>query len=434
MDIQKTGLNLFLVAEGLLLIAVLVFALFSTATGAIKDKTKDTENSQVSENTGAQDNWVSTEKNSETETEDKEELRWSVPEDYTESRVTFSAAVEAKLASMSIEQKVAQLFIVSPEALNEHRYEKVTVFGNSSKEAFDKYPVGGLVYGALNFQNIDQTKALLKGAKDYSLQQYGITLFTAIEEEGGANNSPLATALLIDRVSSASELGNQGLVAVQQAAGSRVNYVKSAEFNLLLSTIADVSSALDTAYSLRTFGTDVNIVADMVAADIQAIENAGVGATLKYFPGKADATADATGILSSSQTLEELCNRSLISYQAGIDAGASYVMIGNVIVPSITDDENVPCCLSGRTVGLLRESMGFDGVLITDNFSEEGFVSVYGGSNACVEAIKAGIDMIYMPADFVEAYNAVLGAVNNGNISEDRLNNAVGRILTAKGV
>lgn len=436
MDIQKSGLNLLLVAEALLLIVVLVFGLFSSATGAIKDKTKDTENSQVSEDTGTQDNWVSTEKESETETgsEDGEELRWTVPEEYVEARKTFSASVEAKLAAMSVEQKVAQLFIVSPEALNEHRYEKVTVFGNSSKEAFDKYPVGGLVYSPLNFQNMDQTKQLLKGAKDYSLQQYGMTLFTAIEEEGGANNSPLATTLLLDRVSSASELGNQGLVAVQQAAASRVNYVKGAEFNLLLSTIADVSPALDTAYRLRTFGTDISAVADMVAADIKAIETAGVGSTLKYFPGKANAVANPNGVLSSSETLAQLCDGSLASYKAGIDAGASFVMVGNVIVPSITDDENVPCCLSGRTVGLLRESMGFDGVLITDNFSEESFVAIYGGANACVEVIKAGVDMIYMPADFVEAYNAVLEAVNNGNISADRLNNAVGRILTAKGV
>ena len=281
---------------------------------------------------------------------------------------------------------------------------------------------------------MDQTKALLKGAKDYSQQQYGMTLFTAIEEEGGANNSPLATTLLLDRVSSASELGNQGLVAVQQAAGSRVNYVKGAEFNLLLSTIADVSSALDTAYSLRTFGTDVNTVDEMVAADVKSIEAVGVGSTLKYFPGKANAAANDRGVLSSNETFETLCAGSLLSYKAGIDAGASFVMVGNVITSSITDDEQVPCCLSGRTVGLLRESMGFDGVLITDNFSEEGFVSVYGSESACVEAIKAGMDMIYMPADFVKAYNAVLEAVNNGNISADRLNNAVGRILTEKGV
>ena len=109
-------------------------------------------------------------------------------------------------------------------------------------------------------------------------------------------------------------------------------------------------------------------------------------------------------------------------------------MIGNVITESITDDENVPCCLSSRTIGLLRESMGFKGVILTENFSDPAFTSVYGAETSCVEAIKAGVDMIYMPADFVKAYNAVMEAVNNGNISADRLNNAVGRILTAKGV
>ncbi|MGN1158078.1 MAG: glycoside hydrolase family 3 N-terminal domain-containing protein [Agathobacter sp.] len=438
MNIQKNGMNLLLVAEAAVLIIVLVLGLVGGATGALKNNNDNPIISDSGNNewyvpgTNNPSNGGSENKDpGDTEPEDG---RWYVPEEYVEGRVTFSDSVEAKLSSMTLQQKVAQLFLISPEALTENSYNTVTVFGNASKQYFDKYPVGGLVYSPINFQNAAQTQALLKGIKDYSIERYGMPIFTAIEEEGGANNSPLANALEINRVSSASELGNQGLTAVEQAATARVNYVKANQFNLLLSTVADVSPALDTAYRLRTYGTDANVVAAMVAADIKAAKDAGMMGTLKYFPGKANASDGGAGILSSTETIEDLSKGSFISYQEGIDAGATFVMIGNVIVESITDDENVPCCLSSRTVGLLRESMGFDGVIITESFSDEAFASIYGAEAACIEAIKAGVDMIYMPMDFVKAYNAVLDAVNSGNISEDRLNNAVGRILTAKGM
>lgn len=439
MNIQKNGINLLLVAEALILVVVLVLGVASGATGMMKNLTGDTEDNKVSINTENNGNSSGTDNGSESQNPngtgngETENNGYVIPEDYTETRVTFSDSVEAKLASMTVEQKVAQLFLVTPEGLT--GYNKVTAFGNASKEALNRYPVGGFVYTANSFQNAVQTQSLLKSAKAYSLSEFGMTLFTAVEEEGGEQYSPLANLLGHNIASLASEIGAQGSAsAVEQATQSRVNYVKADEFNLLLSTVADVSGALDTEYRLRTFGTDALTVSQLVEADIRTIEKSGVYSTLKYFPGKANASANESGVLTSNETLEELSKGSLLAFQSGIDAGATFVMIGNVIVPSITDDENVPCCLSNRTIGLLRQEMGFEGIIITDDFSEAGFVSVYGGAAACVEAIKAGVDMIYMPSDFVEAYNAVLEAVNNGNISTDRLNNAVGRILTEKGV
>ena len=446
MNIQKNGINLLLVAEVVLLIAMLVLGLLGGAAGAIRDNDdnpiisdadnddwydKDSDGDKRPSGNGSEDKEPSG-GNQGNDDKAPEAGKWYVPEDYTEGRVTFSDSVEAKLATMTNAQKVAQLFIITPEVLT--GYNTVTAFGNASKQAFDKYPVGGLVYTTKNFQNTAQVQLLLSGVKNYSIQRYGMTVFTVIEEEGGANYSPLATTLGLNRISSASELGNQGVTAVTQAVKARAEYLKKHEFNLLLSTIADVAPALDSAYALRTYGTDASLVASMIAADVQVTIEAGEMSALKYFPGKANASNGGAGVLTSSETLEDLSKGSFLSYQAGIDAGVNFVMIGNVIVESITDDENVPCCLSSRTVGLLRESMGFNGVILTENFSDPAFTSVYGAEASCVEAIKAGVDMIYMPADFVKAYNAVMEAVNNGNISVDRLNNAVGRILTAKGV
>lgn len=442
MNIQKNGINLLLVAEAGLLIIVLVLGLISGAAGVITNPDGDSNNNIV--DNGGNNDWNNSEDEQEPgdsqkpggdEGDNQNPNMWhvyAVPEEYTETRVTFSDAVEAKLATMTVQQKVAQLFVISPEALT--GYNTVTAFGNASKQAYDRYPVGGLVYSPKNFQNKAQVQVLLQGTKDYGAQKYGVPAFTVIEEEGGANNSPLATMLGMNRVSSASELGNQGVAAVEQAAKVRGEYVANCGFNLLLSTIADVSPALDTAYRLRTFGTNGELVASLVAADIKAIEGMKVNSALKYFPGKANASANANGILYCDMSIEDLSKDILASYAAGIEAGTSVVTIGNVIVPAITDDENVPCVLSGRTIGLLRESMGFDGIIMTESFSDSAFVNIYGSDSACVEAIKAGVDMIYMPANFEEAYNAVLEAVNNGNISADRLNNAVGRILTEKGI
>ena len=320
-----------------------------------------------------------------------------VPDNYTESRVTFSASVEAKLSAMSTEQKVAQLFIVTPEQFT--GYDQVTMFGNASQTAFNQYPVGGFIYSSLNMETADQLQLLLDGAQEYSMQKCGMQLFTAVEDK-----SKDAVAWKADG------------------------------FNLMLTTVADVARFMDTDYSKLTFGTDPMAVADAVSAEVQTIEHAGMMSTLKCFPGKAQAKMGSNGILISYESLEALSDGSLLSYQAGIDAGATFVMVGNVITPSVTGDDTLPCSLSSRAVGLIRSSMGFQGVLISDNFSEESFASVYGGAEACVKAVNAGIDMIYKPADFVTAYQAILEAVNNGTISTDRLNNAVGRILTAKGV
>ena len=423
---RKTGVNLLLAAEVLVLVAVLVLGIFYGAAGWLR---KNNNNSNINiDNNLNNDNDVETE-------EDNTHSGSTVviPNDYSEGRITFSNSVEEVLANMSVEQMVAQLFIVTPEALT--GVSAATVFGNASKTAFDTYPVGGLVYSKVNFQNEEQALALVRQAKEYYLNKYGVELFTIIEEEGGELYSPYAAALGKDTGMLASELAAlNNIDLIKQSAEFRADYLAGAEFNVNFSTIGDVASVIESDYEKRTYGTSVETVADFVAADISAMEAAGLEATLKYFPGKANAQKMENGILFSTETLEELASTSLLAFQAGIDAGASFVMIGNVIVPSITDDSVTPCSLSVRTVALLRETMGFTGVIVTDSFSDVKFNEVFGNGEACVDAINAGVDMIYMPADFAEAYQAVLEAVNNGEINADRLHNAVGRILTEKGL
>lgn len=394
MNTENKRVNLLLLLEILALVVVIVLVIMTKVSGTGNQEPQG--HSSQNEVVGSEN----TEGSSDTEgtSNDKGDTTGiSVPDSYTEERIAFSDSVEAKLTSMSTEEKVAQLFIVTPEQLT--GYDQVTMFGAASQTALDQYPVGGFVYSSLNMESAAQTQALLVNAQEYNVQKRGVQLFTAIEDK----NRDMAD-------------------------------LKEYGFNLMLTTVADVARFMDTEYSQLTFGTDAVVVADKVSNEVQTIETTGLMSTLKYFPGKAQAKAGNNGVWISYESLEDLNAGSLLSYQAGIDAGATFVMVGNVIIPSVTGDDTVPCSLSNRAVGLLRKSMGFQGVLITDNFSEENFVSVYGSAEGCVKAINAGMDMIYKPADFVGAYTAILEAVNNGTISVDRLNNAVGRILTAKGV
>ena len=366
MKLEKNGVNLLLVGEVLLLIVVLVVGLVSGASGAIKDLTGDSENDIV---INTENNWKPSgteddEQPSGTESKD-DDYTWTVPESYTDGQIKFSGTVEDMLSNMNTEQKVAQLFAVTPETLT--GYDQVTVFGNASKSAYDKYPVGALIYSVHNYQNNAQMKALVEGARTYSKDVYGRDLWTIMVE-------PEGTSLQV-RIDDANNYG----------------------MNLILG------------------GTD----------DVETIKATNLASGAGVFPG---------GQSVAGATLLDLNNGALVSFSNCIKTGSTIIIISNTPVAAITDDDRVPCSLSSRTVGLIRQSMGYNGVLMTEDFSQEGFVSTYGGSQACVEAIKAGMDMIYNPANFTESYNAVLEAVKNGNISEERLHNAVGRILTAKGV
>lgn len=376
---RRYGVNLLLVAEVLVLIFVLVLGVAFKIRGVV-----DNDSALGQELTDGSEDGTNGENN-----EQQEELPAIVINDnYIEQRISFSETVEEVLSAMSTEEKVYQLFMITPEALT--GYDNVTVAGNATKESFNSTPVGGLVYAERNLQNEGQVRSLTGKIQEYSMERVGVPLFLAIDE------SKLASKLAYD----ASEWE------------TRVENVQNCGFNMVFSTLTDTNSN----------------------AEIAVVNDAGMNSIMRFFPGEEGATLNEQGIYVNGASLEAFADSTFETYKLHISEGLKCMMLSNVIYPSITADEDLPCTLSWRTIALLRENMGFQGVIVSDDFSEEAFVALYGNGAACVEAIKAGVDMIYMPADFEEAYQAVLDAVNSGNISEDRLNNAVGRILTAKGL
>lgn len=335
--------------------------------------------------------------------------------------------VEGCIAEMPIADKVAGLFMITPEALTDT--DVAVKAGNTTKEKIGQYAVGGLIYFEQNMKSEEQFKEMLSTTQSYS--KYA--LFFGVDEEGGSV-SRLAKKGLADNVGPMAEIGASGDVAKAKEAGANVAaYLSEYGFNLNFAPVADVALEGNTVLGDRTFGSNASEVATMVAANVKGLKEGGVSACLKHFPGIGSTLEDThDGMAVSEKTLEDFGTTDFLTFQAGIDAGAEFVMVSHLSVPGITGD-NTPSSLSSKVVTeVLRDQLGFEGVIITDAMNMSAITEYYTSDEAAVRAILAGADMILMPEDFEAAYNGVLEAVSNGTITEERINESLRRIYRVK--
>ena len=404
MNRQNIGKGILIIIEALLLCAVLVLGILTMMVGEVPSLT---DNKKPQWNKG-------TESGSEVVTPGTEEIT------YTEVRLTFSTEVEGKLASMTTEEKVAQLFLISAESLT--GVDRVTISGNGTKTAIEQYPVGGLIYDADNFMGPEQTQLLIANAQGFSNDRIGLPLFMVVEEEGGKNYSPLAVQNKYEITPSPGELAAFADVdMVTSAVNGRMEYLTAAGFNMVFGPMANLGTGADLSTDDRTYGKDSTIATTLIAADVAATNAADVSGVLRYFPRVRD-----------EGDFDELTKEELSVFQSGIDAGAKVIMVSHSKAGTITGDKTLPCSLASGTVATLRGKVGYEGVLMTAPLNDESITSSYDAKEAAVKAIVAGMDMIYEPTSFVEAYEAVLAAVNDGTISQMRLENAVGKVLEMK--
>lgn len=350
------------------------------------------------------------------------------PEEETQEQLSpLDEIVNAQIETMPIEDKVAGLFVITPEALT--GTDQVTKAGDTTKEKLTQYAVGGLVYFKQNISSGDQLKEMISNTDSYSKYP----LFIAADEEGGSV-SRLAAAGLAENVGTMKEIGASGNPDNAKTAGSSIaSYLTEYGFNLDFAPIADVVTEGNTSIGDRSFGTNAGDVATYVAKSVEGLQEGGVSACLKHFPGLGSVDEDShEGMVVSEKTLEDFETTDFLSFQAGIDAGADFVMVGHLSVPGITGD-NTPCTLSEKMITeVLRGQMGFDGVVITDSMAMSAITDYYTADEAAVKALQAGADMILMPEDFETAYQGVLDAVNNGTLTEDRINESLVRIYRVK--
>ena len=363
----------------------------------------------------------------EPEPETVSEEETTTVEEYTDEEL-LDEIVDACIMEMSLEDKVAGLFIVTPEALT--GVSKAVKAGDGTKEALEKYPVGGLIYFKQNIQSKEQITEML--ANTVSMSKYPV--FLAVDEEG-AGVARVADALGLKKADSAAEIGESGDANNAYNTYKEIGtYLTEYGFNLNFAPVADVLTDPDNdAIGERSFGSDPAVVSSMVASSVTALEEVGVTACMKHFPGQGDANGDThEGLASSDRTLEEIKATELQPFVAGMEAGAQMIMVGHFTVPAI-DEDNTPASLSKKVItDLLREEMGYNGVVITDALNMSAISEYYDSAQACIMAFKAGADMVLMPEDFEAADEGVLAAVKDGTISEARINDSLRRVYRIK--
>lgn len=349
--------------------------------------------------------------------------------------VAARAAVDERIGAMTLEQKVAQLFIVTPEALVEG-VSQVTQAGDMTREGVTAHPVGGIVYFAQNLLDPEQTTTMLANVKQFYADAGNVAPFIAVDEEGGtvvrvADNEAFGA----QDVGDASALGSAGdTEAAKRAAEQIADYLMPLGFNLDFAPVADVVDPLRSdTMGLRSFSSDAAVAAGMVRAEVEGFRDKKMLCCAKHFPGIGAAAGDShEGAITIEATNEELETVDLVPFRAAIEAGVPMIMVGHVSLPNIVGD-STPAPLSSAVVqGMLRDSLGYTGIIVTDSLSMGAITDYYTPAEAAVAALKAGCDIPLMPERLDEAYQGVLSAVQVGELTEERLDESLIRILSAK--
>ena len=365
-----------------------------------------------------------------------------------------SEAIKAIIDKMTLEQKVAQLFVVSPETLT--GVDSVQYAGDMTYQALQDYPVGGIVFAKDNIDSSSQFGTMTDNLQSYSEEISGLPLFLAAAEEGGSasvlgNNDNLdeyyensysddgsdysssSANSVHSGAPSMSEIGRKDDSTNAYEAGKSIGSLMSAYgLNLDLAPVADVLSGNSTGIGDRTFGTDAQTVSDMALEVIRGIQEEDVNAAMKYFPGYGAASSNMSGFPVINSSLDELKKKEFLPYSNAIAQGLDFVMVGHISVPNVTGDDT-PASLSEKMISeVLRKDLGFKGIVMTDYLNDKTIVKNYGAADAAVKAIQAGADLLLEPDDLEAAYEGVLKAVKKGDITEDRLDESIYRILRVK--
>ena len=346
--------------------------------------------------------------------------------------------VERTLASMTLEEKVGQLFVADLVAIYSHKQSPNYRY---AMEMVQRYHVGAFILAGGTLSDIAlMTNTLQREAKIPLLinsdLESGLTYYTPwwwahgrMSElprfiSGGGTGFP---AMMAFGATNDPNLAYEfGVAMAREARAVGINWTNS--------PVADVNNNPNNSIiNTRSFGEDPAQVAKFVAANVRGLQDGGMIATLKHFPGHGDTEEDTHMKLPILPFDEKRLHAvEFVSFKAGIAAGTKAVMTAHLALPQI-DPTKRPATLSYPVItGLLRNRLGFQGLAVTDGMPMQGITDHYGADEAAVLAIEAGVDAILVPAEFVKAYDGVLAAVQTGRISRPRLDDSVRRILAVK--
>lgn len=381
-----------------------------------------------------------------------------------------SSEIDALLRQMTLRQKVGQLFIVRPDALEDAALSlsqapapgtadsqepvpgaaaspvsprepapaanstaqpaPVTALSQSMASALKAYPVGGIAIFSQNIVSPEQLAAFNNDLQDAS----DLPLFLSVDEEGGLvarlANHP---AFDLPKYKNAAAVGSTGDPAAARAMGSTIGeYLSQYGFNMDFAPDADVNTNPDNpVIGTRAFSSDAATAAQMAKAMAEGLKSQNIIPVFKHFPGHGDTAEDShNGLAVSYKTLKELESCEFLPFQ---EAGSQdCIMAGHIAVPAV-EDSLTPATMSYEIVtGILKDQWNFDGLIITDSLEMKAITDAYTPGEAALGALQAGCDLLLMPADLPEAFEAVVAAVEDGTLPEAQLEEHVRRILKLK--
>lgn len=338
-----------------------------------------------------------------------------------ETRAGMEETTEEAMYRLSVRDAVGQMFIIGMEGTESNYYiEKMVRERN----------IGGVLLLGYNMESEEQTKALTDSLQHLSLEtEPAIPLFVAVDYEGGEVQS----APWVSAQPAAAEVGGRAdPEEARRIAESIGRELRRGGVNTDLAPVVD--TGLGAAIGSRSYGDDPALVARMGAGFVKGLEEAGAVSSAKHFPNHGPALEDshfARPVVDHD--MQTILQNDLLPFRAAIEVGVPMVMAGHLVYPALDPDR--PASLSSAAIGLLRGELGFDGVVVTDDLIMEGAKRGGMTAGAALQAIEAGADLLIVsgpPEEQAAAYDAVVAAVEAGEITRERIDSSVERIENVK--
>lgn len=348
--------------------------------------------------------------------------------------------IELAIRNMSLRQKVGQMFYGRPEMLDTtiHWFAGSDLVAISMQEVNDvmrnvnkDYPVGGIILYAHNIDDSTQLESFIG-----QLRQLNGSPLLCIDEEGGrvariANNPKFD----VTKYESMDSIGRTGDPHnAYKCANTIGSYLKRYGFDIDFAPVADVNTNPENVViGKRAFSDDPYVASGMVTSYLQGLDDAGIVGCIKHFPGHGDTKNDThTGYAASNKTWAEMLDCEMITFKAGIAWGTQLIMTAHIAAPNVTGSD-VPSTLSPVILkDKLRGELGYNNIIVADAMEMGAITLHYTNADAAVLAVQAGVDIVLGPKNLIDAFDAVIAAVQSGKITEKSIDDSVRRILKLK--
>lgn len=317
---------------------------------------------------------------------------------------------------MTLEEKVGQMFIARCPSVDAAIYAQ-------------KYNLGGYILFGQDFKNSDPDT--FRGTVKSYQESVKIPMFIAVDEEGGivtrASRYPRFRSSPFPSPQKLFKEG--GIESVREDAREKSEFLLDLGINLNFAPICDISQSPNDFMYERSIALDAVGTSEYVKTVVEEMKKAPIGSVLKHFPGYGNNSDTHTGTSIDKRPMEDFETSDFLPFKAGIDVGAGIVLVSHNVVECM--DKDMPASLSPKVISILRESLGFQGLIITDDLVMDAIGLYTDKESAAVQAVIAGNDLLCC-TDFTEQIPAVIKAVKDGTISKERIDESVKRILEYK--